>query len=197
MSGDNSGFVGGNQDFSGGSGGGLTASQDFSIAGGVAGAAGSLLGGLATSSGDSAAASGYAQEAQLYNTAAAQAGIDVGLVQAGGNIQLAQLERQITSTEATGQAIEGAGNVATYGPTSANILAESQRQGQLAIGQQNLQTSVEMSNFQLMQTGYEAQSAGATGAEQAAQTAASAAAGGGILGALGGIAGVAGKIFGL
>ena len=187
-----------NQDFSGGTSGGslisgVSNANLVSGVGGLVGAAGSLLGGILTSSGDNAAASGYAEEAQLYNKAAAQAGVDTGLVQAGGAIQLAQLRKQIESTEATATAIEGAGNVSTTGPTAANILAESQREGRLAIGQQNLQTSIEATNFELMQTGYEAQAAGANGAEQAAKTAAKTSAAGGILGAVGSVAGIVSK----
>ena len=182
------------QTFSGGvSGGGISGSTIAGAAGGLLGAAGSLLSGNANAAGDTAAASGYTQEANLYNEAAEQSGMDIGLVQAGGAVQVAQLKGQIEKTEATGVADEGQGNVNTNTGSPVNILANSQRQGALAIGQQNLQTNIEAQNFQLMQTGYEAQSAGATGAAQAATAAASASSSGGILGALGSVASIAMK----
>ncbi|HXC76799.1 MAG TPA: hypothetical protein VNU19_07095 [Candidatus Acidoferrum sp.] len=183
-----------NQDFSGAaSGGGISGSAIAGGIGGLFGAAGSLISGNANAAGDTAAATGYTEEANLYNEAAQQSGMDIGLVQAGGAVQVAQLKAQIEKTEATGLADEGQGNVNTNTGSPVNIIANSQRQGALAIGQQNLQTNIEAQNFELMQTGYEAQSAGATGAAAAATAAASASSSGGILGALGSVASIAMK----
>jgi hypothetical protein len=181
-------FTGGGDSGGGIFGTGISNSQAVGLFGGLTGAAGSLISGNANSAAAQATASGYAQEAALYTQAAQIAGQDVGITAAEGETAVAQKQRQIEMTEATGQAATAGGGFDPFKGTAGDILRSSQQQAALIIGQQKLQTTLQENEFKQMQTSFEAQSAGATAAEQAAQAQASSAKAGGIIDAIGGIA---------
>jgi hypothetical protein len=195
MSADNSFFTPGTSDINAGSSfaagdlsfgsSGLGSTADL-IGGGIS-AASSLLGGITTANAENAKASGYEQEASLYTTAANTSLSEVPIAEANGQIETAQTQRAIAETEGRAAAVAGFGNTGPGG-SNADILAESQQQGNLALGKVALNTNLQVKSYQQQATAYQAQSAGATAAAQAAQAAASGGILGGILGAAGSIA---------
>lgn len=161
---------------------------DLSAAGSVIGGLGSAVSGIFGAEADTAKATGYGQEAALYQQAAQQAGNDVGLVLAGGEIQQSLMARQAQKIESKAGAAEAYGNLGPGG-SAALILQDSQRQAALSMGQARTETQLQASQFTQMQTAYNAEAQGALGAQKAAQAAAKGSGIGGTLGTIGSIVG--------